>query len=76
MLLTLFPAERPQYPEGKPEGERMEIRLSRGRQRVTASCLLVLDGARFSGRASAVLASLGGALEEDRKCQRLVKNAM
>ena len=23
MLLTLFPAERPQYPEGEPEGERM-----------------------------------------------------
>ena len=30
MLLTLFPAERPEYPEGAPEGERMEIRLSRG----------------------------------------------
>ena len=26
MLLTMFPAERPEYPEGKPSGERMEIR--------------------------------------------------
>ena len=76
MLLTLFPAERPQYPEGEPEGERMEIRLSRGAKRVTASCRLQTAAGRFDGRASAVLATLGDALETDRKCQRLVKNAM
>ena len=29
MLLTLFPGERPEYPEGAPAGERMEIRLHR-----------------------------------------------
>lgn len=76
MLLTLFPAERPQYPEGKPEGERMEIRLSRGAKRVTASCRLQTAAGRFDGRASAELEKLGDALETDRKCQRLVKNAM
>ena len=76
MLLTLFPAERPQYPEGAPEGERMEIRLSRGASRVTASCRLVTAGGRFDGRAAAALTKLGDALETDRKCQRLVKNAM
>ena len=76
MLLTLFPAERPQYPEGEPEGERMEIRLSRGAKRVTASCRLQTAAGRFDGRASAELSKLGGALETDRKCQRLVKNAM
>ena len=76
MLLTLFPAERPQYPAGKPEGERMEIRLSRGRQRVTASCSFIYGGGRYFGRASTALSALGGALETDRKCQRLVKNAI
>ena len=76
MLLTLFPTERPQYPEGQPEGERMEIRLSRGAKRVTASCRLVTAAGRFDGRASADLSELGDALETDRKCQRLVKNAM
>ena len=76
MLLTLFPAERPVYPEGKPEGERMEIRLSSAPKRVTASCLLVLDGERYTGRASCAISALGGALEADRKRQRLIKNAM
>jgi len=76
MLLTLFPDERPLYPDGKPEGERMEIRLSRGGERTTASCLLVRDGKRWHGRAAAANASLRGALETDRRCQRLVKNAM
>ena len=76
MLLTLFPDERPVYPEGEPEGERMEIRLTRAQKRVTASCLLVLDGKRHTGRASSALDALGSALEADRKQQRLVKNAM
>ena len=76
MLLTLFPAERPQYPDGKPEGERMEIRLSRGDKRVTAACRLYTAAGRFDGRAAAEIAALGDALETDRKCQRLIKNAM
>ena len=76
MLLTLYPSERPQYPEGEPEGKRMEIRLSRGEKRVTASCRLFTASGRFDGRAAAELSQLGDALESERKCQRLVKNAM
>ena len=76
MLLTLYPSERPQYPEGEPEGERMEIRLSRGEKRVTASCRLFTASGRFDGRAAAELSQPGDALESERKCQRLVKNAM
>ena len=30
MLLTLWPEERPEYPTGKPSGDRLELRLSRG----------------------------------------------
>ena len=29
-LLTLFPTERPEYPEGAPEGERCELSVTRG----------------------------------------------
>ena len=76
MLLTMFPAERPEYPEGKPSGERMEIRLSRGAQRTTASCVLHRGGHRYAGRASAANGRLGSKLDTDRCCQRLVKNAV
>ena len=40
MLLTLFPNERPEYPDTPPAGERMEIRLSKGEKMTTASCAL------------------------------------
>ena len=76
MLLTLFPHERPEYPEGRPSGERMEITLTRGRQRTTASCIYRRGTERFCGRASTPNACLGGQLSTDRSCQRLVKNAM
>ena len=29
-LLTLFPEERPEYPEGAPAGERCELTVTRG----------------------------------------------
>ena len=76
MLLTLFPRERPEYPAGRPGGERMEIALRRGRQRTTATCVYRRGAERFCGRASTPNACLGGALNTDRVCQRLVKNAM
>ena len=76
MLLTLFPHERPEYPEGRPSGERMEIRLTRGASRTTATCVYRRGTGRFLGRASTVNACLGGKLSTDRACQRLVKNAM
>jgi oxygen-independent coproporphyrinogen-3 oxidase len=31
MLLTLYPSERPEYPEGEPQGDRAEISRSAGR---------------------------------------------
>ena len=76
MLLTLFPTERPEYPAGKPAGDRMEVRLSRGEKRTTASCVYCRGGARYVGRAAADNASLAGKLNADRRCQRLVKNAV
>lgn len=76
MLLTLFPNERPEYPEGKAEGERMELRLSRGKRVTTATCALHTAGGCYHGRAAIANAALDGPILMDRHCQRLIKNAM
>ena len=76
MLLTLFPEERPEYPQGRPEGRRMEVRFYRGARRSTASCILVTEVGRFLGRAAADGLDRLPELEAERKAQRLVKNAM
>ena len=76
MLLTLFPEERPEYPAGPPEGRRMEISLSRGTRFTTAACALHTDAGVFRGRAAVGNEALSDTLSTDRKCQRLVKNAM
>ena len=76
MLLTLFPDERPEYPEGRPRGRGMEISLSRGARFTTAACVLRTEDGVFRGRAAVENAALTDPLVTDRKCQRLVKNAM
>ena len=76
MLLTLFPDERPEYPEGSPEGRRMEIRLSRTDATTSASCSYCTGRSVFRGAARASNDKLSDPLERDRICQRLVKNAM
>ena len=76
MLLTLFPDERPEYPEGRPRGRGMEISLSRGARFTTAACALRTEAGVFRGRAAVENAALTDPLVTDRKCQRLVKNAM
>ena len=76
MLLTMFPEERPEYPAGKPAGDRMEIRLSRAPRYTTAGCALWRDGQVFRGRAAAVISPDAEALEAGRVQQRLIKNAI
>ena len=76
ILLTMFPSERPEYPSGKPEGDRMEIRLSRGERYMTATCALHRGGKVFRGRAAVRAELLSDELLTDRYCQRLVKNAV
>ena len=76
MLLTLFPEERPEYPDSPPEGERMEIRLSRGEKLTTACCALYRAGGVWRGSARAENAAMRDPLQRDRICQRLVKNAI
>ena len=76
MLLTLFPNERPEYPDTPPAGERMELRLSRGAQYTTAVCAYHREERVWHGTARAKNERLSEPLERDRVCQRLVKNAM
>ena len=66
MLLTMFPEERPEYPEGRPQGERMEVRLSRGARYTTATCALHRGAQVFRGRAAAALSAGAEPLETDR----------
>ena len=75
MLLTLFPDERPEYPAGKPGGERMEIRLHRAARFTTASCVLHRGGVS-RGIARADNRLLTDTLTSERIEQRLIKNAM
>ena len=76
MLLTMFPEERPEYPEGKPAGDRMEVSLHSGKTFTTAVCVLVQGGQCFRGRAAVSTEKLGSELIRDRYCQRIIKNAM
>ena len=76
MLLTLFPEERPEYPEGSPAGDRMELRMHRGGVYTTAFCAFYSGGVCWRGRAAAKNSAMTDALSTDRICQRLIKNAM
>ena len=76
MLLTLFPDERPEYPDTPPKGERMEVSLTRGGSLTTGSCALYRGGKVWRGAARAENAAMGDSLQRNRICQRLVKNAI
>ena len=56
MLLTLYPNERPEYPEGAPRGDCAIISFFRGRSLATAKCILTLDGKVYRGSAAATAA--------------------
>ena len=74
-MLTLFPAERPEYPEGRPEGDRAEISLSIGENYGTAFCKLVTGENISRARASFKTADIKDELSRDKLCQRAIKNA-
>lgn len=75
MLLSLYPAERPEYPEGKPEGDRVELRLSHRKTYTTASCLLVLNGSEFRAKSSVKTELMTDDIIRDKLCSRIIKTA-
>ena len=75
MLLTLFPDERPVYPDGRPTGDRAELRLMSGAKVTTATCVLVYQGRTANGRTSVPNEELTDPNETDRRLQGAVKRA-
>lgn len=75
MLLTLFPEERPEYPDEEPSGERAELRLFETQTHFTAVCKLYLGGNRYMGKASADKGKITSGLTRDRYLQRCIKLA-
>ncbi len=76
MLLTLFPSERPEYPEGAQTGDGCTVSLAVGEKLVTSRCRLTLDGSTSFGRAALPRAEYeADNLSPQRCAQRLVKLA-
>ncbi len=78
MLLTLFPDQRPEYPDALPqEGEDcLTLSLYKGTQWVTASARLVRNGACHTVRRRCRVQELGDdPVTCDRACQRILKLA-
>lgn len=74
-LLTLFPSERPEYPEGEPRGDRCELIMRRGADFTTCACRLFIGGRLYTGRAAAKNTSMTDPISESRLKQRIVKRA-
>ena len=63
MLLTLFPAERPEYPEEMTDGDCAVLTLSRGAHNATVTCRLRRDGKTVLGRAAVPNTALTDSVE-------------
>ena len=75
MLLTLFPAERPEYPDAPTDGDCAVITLFRGAKTATVTCRLRRDGRTALGRAAVSNAALTDEQTEGRLLSRAVKRA-
>ena len=75
MLLTLFPDERPEYPETPTDGDCAILTRSVGAQTTTVTCRLRRDGRRALGRAAIPNAALTDPVTEGRLLSRAVKRA-
>ncbi len=78
MLLTLFPDQRPDYPEGEPcRGEDgLVLSLCPGGRWLTATAKLTWQGKEYrSCRRCPVSVLQAPELERDRACQRILKLA-
>ncbi len=73
MLLSLFPGQRPEFPEGEPEGDRAELRVFEAGERYTAVCRLVLGDQIYYGKSTVSKKRIYDELTRDRYLQRCVK---
>ena len=75
MLLTLYPDERPVYPEAPGGADRVEISLRRGGKYASAVCRLSREGKNAVGQARFALGRAEKAVDAVRLEQRIVKLA-
>ena len=74
-LLSLYPEERPVYPEKAGEGDLVELELRRGKEYAVCVCRLRRGGVKSRGEARVRLALLTDSVTENRFLQRIVKQA-
>ena len=77
MMMTLFPGQRPDYPEGEPAGDSPAALVSyeEAGETLTASATLWWEGGCYHGLRTASAAELVGGLENDRVRQRIIRLA-
>ncbi|PKM72358.1 MAG: coproporphyrinogen dehydrogenase HemZ [Firmicutes bacterium HGW-Firmicutes-16] len=73
ILLTLFPDERPEYPQEEPTGDRAELYLFTASSRHTAVCRLYLNGKEFRGRANVSSSQITDEISKSKYLQRIIK---
>jgi len=77
MMLTLFPAERPEYPAGEPDGTSPSVRLTltEAVDTLRAEAELWWDGGFYTAVRTADRAELTGGLQDDRVRRRVLQLA-
>ena len=74
-LLSLYPEERPVYPEKAGEGDLVELELRRGKKYAVCICRLRRNGVKSRGEARVLQSILTDEVTENRFLQRIVKQA-
>jgi len=77
MMMTLFPGQRPEYPESDPQGDSPAAQVSyKERDGVlTAQATLWWESGEYHGQRTAAASELTGGLEDDRVRQRIIRLA-
>ncbi len=77
MMMTLFPGQRPEYPEDGPDGSHPAARvtLTETGDTLTAQVQLWWEGGCFEAERTAGTAELTGGLDDDRVRQRIIRFA-
>jgi len=75
MLLTMFPDERPVYPEGEPVGDRCEVRTKEGPERLYYICTLYFGEESYTGASYAKKSRFYDEITKKRMLSRTVQLA-
>lgn len=74
-LLTFFPGERPEYPEQLTDADRCEINVAQRNEKLVCTCMLVLGGEVYRGKASVNRSRIVDEVTRERYTGRVVKLA-